>query len=144
MTGAVHVVVGGLLVRERRALLVHRSPHRRWYPGVWDVPGGHVEPGEEPRAALARELHEKLGVRAEVTGEALDHVDAPDLTMDVWVVHRWTGEPTNVDPAEHDAIAWVTAAEVDGLALAHPSLLGQVCEAITTYRRRPGPGILVP
>lgn len=42
----VHHVVAGLLVRGTEVLLGHRSPGRRWYPDVWDLPGGHVEDGE--------------------------------------------------------------------------------------------------
>ena len=55
-----HVVVVAALVRDGRVLLVHRTPHRHAYPGVWDLPGGHVEPGE---TALTRELREELGVQ---------------------------------------------------------------------------------
>ena len=128
---AAHVVVGGLLVRDGRVLLVHRSPARRWCPDVWDVPGGHVEDGEEPAAALARELHEELGVSPEVTGPPLERVHAQDFVMDVWVVRAWTGRPVNRQPAEHDAIAWVAAGEVDGWPTAHPSLPGQVRRALS-------------
>jgi 8-oxo-dGTP diphosphatase len=56
-----HIVVAGLLRRRGRALMVHRSPQRRWYPDAWDLPGGHVQIGEVPRLALARELREEMG-----------------------------------------------------------------------------------
>jgi ADP-ribose pyrophosphatase YjhB (NUDIX family) len=39
---AVHIVVAGLLVRDQQVLLCHRSAERKWYPNVWDLPGGHV------------------------------------------------------------------------------------------------------
>jgi 8-oxo-dGTP diphosphatase len=64
-----HFVVAGLLRRRGRALMVHRSPQRRWYPDAWDLPGGHVEVGEVPRLALVRELQEELGITAEVAGD---------------------------------------------------------------------------
>lgn len=54
-------VVAGVLVRGAEVLLGHRSPDRRWYPDVCDFPGGHVEPGEDERAALDRELCEEVG-----------------------------------------------------------------------------------
>ena len=47
MTGRVHHVVAGVLVAGNRVVLGHRSTARRWYPDVWDVIGGHVEPGED-------------------------------------------------------------------------------------------------
>lgn len=67
-SAGVHVVVAAVLRRRGRALLVHRSPQRRWYPDVWDLPGGHVEAGEDPAQALARELTEELGTTAHVSG----------------------------------------------------------------------------
>jgi 8-oxo-dGTP pyrophosphatase MutT (NUDIX family) len=73
-TPAHHVVVTGLLRQRGRALMVHRSPRRRWYPDSWDLPGGHVVDGEVPRAALARELHEELGITVDVVGEPFAYV----------------------------------------------------------------------
>ena len=55
-------IVCGLLVRDGQALLVHRTPDRAVFPGVWDFPGGHVEPDETGPAALVRELAEELGI----------------------------------------------------------------------------------
>ena len=46
-----HRVVCAALVRGRRVLLGHRSPGRRWYPDVWDLPGGHMVDGEVVNAA---------------------------------------------------------------------------------------------
>jgi len=57
-----HVVVAGVLRRRGRALMVHRSSQREWYPDACDLPGGQVIAGEAARHALARELDEELGV----------------------------------------------------------------------------------
>ena len=111
-------VVGTVLRRGDRVLLAHRSPTRRWYPDVWDVPGGHVEPGEDGPAALARELAEELGVDAAVSGEPFARVRAADFVMDVWLIDAWSGEPVNTAPGEHDALAWVGAGDLAGLRLA--------------------------
>ena len=118
----VHLVTGGLLRRGDRGLLVHRSPARRWYPDCWDLPGGHVEVGEAPEATLVRELGEELGISAVVTGEPFAAVHGADFRMDVWLIDQWDGEPVNLDPAEHDALAWVTSQELSGLRLADSRL----------------------
>src|ERR671922_1793664 len=60
--------VGALIVQRQEGpeglsiLLGKRSASRADYPGVWDVPGGHCEPGETPEQTLVRELQEELGV----------------------------------------------------------------------------------
>lgn len=136
--------MGGVLVRGGRALMVHRSPARRWYPDVWDLPGGHVEDGEEPRAALVRELREELGVDAVVAGDPIARTVADDFVMDVWVVRTWSGEPVNAAPDEHDDVAWLAPDDLAGRALAHPDLPGQVRRALGlpgwSWRITPGAG----
>lgn len=126
-----HVVVAGVLVRADRVLLGHRSPERRWYPDVWDLPGGHVEPGESELQALARELREELGVRIdELSTVALARlrgpadVDAEAMELGIWCVRSWRGGPVNLCPDEHDRIGWFTASGLGGLALAHPGYAG--------------------
>ena len=54
----------GILIRYLKILLVKRSASRSFYPNVWDLPGGHLEAGESPEAALVRELREELGIVA--------------------------------------------------------------------------------
>lgn len=58
-------VVAGLLVCEGRLLVAQRSPAGS-HPGKWELPGGKIEPGEAPRQALRRELHEELGINARI------------------------------------------------------------------------------
>lgn len=113
-----HLVTAGLLRRGGRGLLLHRAPTRRWYPDCWDLPGGHVEPDETPHAALQRELLEELGVTAVVSGPPFAQVHGEDFRMDVWVVDHWEGEPANLDPTEHDALAWLNHHEMSALRLA--------------------------
>jgi 8-oxo-dGTP diphosphatase len=120
-----HDVVAGALVRDGRVLLAHRSPARRWYPDVWDLPGGHLEPGESAEQALVRELAEELGVRVRSCTPVGD-VEEPGLRLAVWRVDRWDGEPVNRAPDEHDELRWCTAADLAVLATAHaryPALL---------------------
>jgi 8-oxo-dGTP diphosphatase len=107
----VHKVVVGALVREGRVLLGHRSPDKRAYPDVWELPGGLIEAGESELGALARELHEELGVK--IATDSASHLcrltagppDEPAL-LSAWLVRDWQGTPANVAPEEHDDIRW--------------------------------------
>lgn len=119
------VCVGAVLVGpDSRVLLGQRSAARAWLPGVWDVPGGHCEPGESPEAALARELGEELAI----TPTAWEHLATEreqGVTLHLYRVSRWDGIPRNVQPEEHDALAWVSADDACRLPLAH-AVLGAV------------------
>ena len=55
----------GALVLGGKALLVKRSPQRRFYPGAWDLFGGHIEGSETAEEALRREAREELHVEVE-------------------------------------------------------------------------------
>ena len=58
------VVAAALIDPERRVLLQRRAPGRAM-AGLWEFPGGKVESGELPEAALAREIEEELGISVE-------------------------------------------------------------------------------
>ena len=122
-----HHVACGLLARAGRALLVHRSPSKRWYPNVWDFPGGHLEPGESNIQALVRELREELGIEiAPPVGMALLTIQTSDALIDVWRVDEWDGAVINAAPDEHDTFGWFTSAEAKFLDLAdaeYPALI---------------------
>ncbi|HEY1012121.1 MAG TPA: NUDIX domain-containing protein [Herpetosiphonaceae bacterium] len=117
-----HEVVGAVIAREGRLLLALRSQGRSWCPGVWDVPGGHLEPGESPERCLARELGEELGI-APTRWAYLETIrdDDEDLDCRFYLVLEWQGAPQNLQPAEHDALEWLTPEEAAGRELAHPS-----------------------
>jgi 8-oxo-dGTP diphosphatase len=127
-------VVAAILRRDNRLLLCHRHPERAWYPDVWDLPGGHVEHGETPTEALARELREELAVDLQSPlglpfEEVADSVAAVNMT--IWLID-YAGTVVNHAPDEHDELRWVTSDEIADLALAHPSyveLLGRAVHA---------------
>jgi 8-oxo-dGTP diphosphatase len=129
-----HDVVAALLVRDERVLLCHRSAARQWYPDVWDLPGGHVESGETPSQALARELEEELGVAIGEPGSELLSVREDGLTMTIWLIERWAGDPVNALPAEHDAVGWFSVPEIADLPLAHSGYLAFIKETLTRLR----------
>lgn len=119
-------IAAGLLRRQGRLLLAKRSVHRTAYPGVWDLPGGHVEAGETAGQALARELREELGVtpvtwqelavlRAQGMGDEAAHM----LRLHLFLVTQWYGEPRNLLLEEHDTVAWFTLDDATKLTLAH-------------------------
>ncbi len=106
-----HEIVTAALVRDGRVLLVHRSPDRHAYPNVWDLHGGHVEPGETERVALAREVREELGVRiAPDSATPLCRFDVgrdeETVRIHAWRVGEWEGTPANLAPEEHDDMGW--------------------------------------
>ncbi|MET8644515.1 NUDIX domain-containing protein [Streptomyces sp. NPDC004675] len=126
-----HVVVTGALIENGAVLLVHRSPTRRAYPDLWDLPGGHVEAGESELQALAREMREELGVH--IVAESSSrlgalHAGSGDdaVHVGVWQIGDWVGSPTNRAPDEHDDIAWVGISELGGLPLVHGDLAALV------------------
>ena len=86
-----------------------------------DSPGGHVEAGETPRDALARELEEELNIMIGEPGPELASVVEAGLAMRIWLFEEWAGNPVNVSPAEHDDLGWSSASEADELRLAHSS-----------------------
>ena len=132
--GEHHSVAAAVLVRRARVLLCHRHPDRRWYPDVWDVPGGHIDDGESPAQALHRELLEELGVTVRVDSPEPFRTYQPtdDLTLYAWVVTEWDGEIANVAPDEHDEIAWFSLDEVADLDLADDALRDLLAAAVAS------------
>ena len=105
-------IVNGVLVREGKVLMAHRSAERATYPGTWSFPGGHVETGESLEQALVRELMEEIGV----TATAWDYLDqfvdgdtdpARPVEFHFYRVDGWDGEAHNIGK-EHSELRWVT------------------------------------
>lgn len=111
-------VVAAVLERPDGSFLVAQRPSGKVYAGYWEFPGGKVEPGEEAVAALARELHEELGIDLVTAYPWLVRVFAyPHGTVRInfFRVTAWRGEP---HPREEQAIAW----QRSGAATAAPML----------------------
>jgi 8-oxo-dGTP pyrophosphatase MutT (NUDIX family) len=140
MTDAVlrqpHRIVAGILIRGSKVLLCHRSTSREWYPGVWDLPGGHVEAGEIASAAVVRELEEELDVVIpEPKGKCLERISTGDFDMRVWLVTEWRGTPVNAATDEHDEIRWFAASDASALDLAHESYARLISHAFSVASR---------
>jgi mutator protein MutT len=129
-SGRVAVAVG-ILIADGRVLLGLRSRDRANYPGQWDLPGGHVEPGESPRDAVRRELREEIGVEADIA-EPWHRIvdDTIGIEMSLWIVRSWRGEPVNLVPHEHERIAWWAPDELPALDLTHPAYVALLSDAL--------------
>lgn len=110
--GAVALVVGAAIVDHLgapRTLLAARRTEPPRLAGGWELPGGKVEPGEDPVEALHREILEELGVRVEL-GDELPGPDAdvpgwplpPAHRMRVWLARVVEGRPAPIE--DHDAL----------------------------------------
>jgi 8-oxo-dGTP diphosphatase len=107
------------LIDDGGRVLLARRPEGRAMAGLWEFPGGKVEPGERPRVTLARELSEELSLEVALADlvpfTAVCHRYADfQLLMLLMVCRRWGGTAT---PYEHEDIAWATAGELCDYAL---------------------------
>ncbi|MBN8293593.1 (deoxy)nucleoside triphosphate pyrophosphohydrolase [Rhodobacter sp. NTK016B] len=102
-----------LIDADGRVLLAQR-PEGKSMAGLWEFPGGKVEPGETPEAALIRELHEELGIEtwqsclAPLTFASHSYDDF-HLLMPLFACRRWEGIVT---PREGQTLAWVRARDL--------------------------------
>lgn len=108
------LVVAAALIDGRGRVLIAQRPADKSLGGLWEFPGGKVEPGEGLEIALARELREELDVQVETDAMApfafASHA-YPDfhLLMPLYLVRSWAGEPRAL---EAQALAWVSPAEL--------------------------------
>ena len=108
MPGLVTVAAAALVDGEGRVLVQQRLPGKPM-ADLWEFPGGKVEPGETPEAALIRELREELAI--EVTGACLapatfasEALEDKHLVLLLYVCRKWQGTPR---PLAASALRWV-------------------------------------
>lgn len=108
------LVVAVALIDTDGRVLIAKRPEGKSLAGLWEFPGGKVEPGERPEAALIRELKEELGI--DVTEACLapfvftSHAyESFHLLMPLYLCRRWSGV---VQAHEHSALKWVRPAQL--------------------------------
>ena len=110
-------VVALALRDDRGRWLMHRRPLHKHHGGLWEFPGGKVEPGERPREALVREIQEELGlslVPHAVQPVAFAEEDETGRTKPIVIMlysSAWDGSP--VAALEGGEIAWFRSHEID-------------------------------
>ena len=133
-----HEVVAALIIQSQKILLGLRSATRTFYPDVWDLFGGHVEPGEGHEQTLVRELQEELGITptqwtfletltldlpSRSQGNEPDEKLTEQLIVHLYLVTAWKGTPYNRQPEEHSVMHWFSLAQAIQLPLADPNYL---------------------
>ncbi|MDO8954010.1 MAG: 8-oxo-dGTP diphosphatase MutT [Gammaproteobacteria bacterium] len=101
-----HVVIGIIINANNECCIAKRAKHVH-LGGLWEFPGGKVEPNEEANIALARELNEELGIIVQRASPFIqipyDYVDRK-VFLDFWLITEFTGEAKG---REGQPVKWV-------------------------------------
>jgi mutator protein MutT len=113
----IHVIAAAVIDVAGRVLIAQRPPGKH-LAGGWEFPGGKLEPGEDRRTGLARELREELGITLSVPPRPLIRVrhsyDYGNVLIDMWVVREYSGEPRGLDG---QALRWCAQDELESVEL---------------------------
>ena len=127
-------VVAAVIESDGKVLVCRRPEHKR-HGGLWEFPGGKVEPGEDDLAALKRELHEELDVEVvSISAEVFRKDDAGSHFTIVFIPTVISGEPRAL---EHDQILWADEDTVAGLNLAPSDASYVATHRLRTHDRAP-------
>jgi len=113
VSAAIVPVAAAVILRADGRVLLAQRPAGKAYAGYWEFPGGKLEPGESPRAALERELHEELGLSVRRAAPWLVQrfvYPHAHVELHFFRVFAWDGEPVGHDG---QAFAWQTPGHFD-------------------------------
>lgn len=105
LISAIMTVVAAALVDAEGRVLVQRRPAGKMMAGLWEFPGGKIEPGETPETALARELKEELGIAVDTAMLspavfASEPLAGRHLLLLLYICRSWSGAPRALDAEE--------------------------------------------
>ncbi len=117
------LVVAVAMLDENLRILMHRRHRDAVHGGLWEFPGGKIEPGETPESALVREIFEELGVELSendlrplsfASGQTAGSDFGRPLVILLYTCTRWAGKPRCL---EGEAIAWCAPESLSSLAM---------------------------
>ncbi len=116
----------GIFIKNGLLLLVKRALHKDWYPGRWDIVGGHVEKGETVQNALVRESIEEVGLNP-IVYCSFAQLPEPKETghkparYHIYLVTEWEGGEPRLLGNEHSEMCWIAPSMAAALPdLSHP------------------------
>lgn len=114
--GGDRFVASGIIHSSGKVLLLRRLSSDAELPGLWELPGGHVEPGEAVVESLRREIFEETGIRAEQEPHFVSYFDytttSGAVTRQLNFVISLAGQRPALVLSEHDAHAWVKVSDL--------------------------------
>jgi 8-oxo-dGTP diphosphatase len=122
-TGLYHHVAVGILLDEENRILISKRPQHKLKGGYWEFPGGKIELGESPEAALIRELTEEIGIFA-ISLEKFKQYQYTYATenyqvlLEVFIVKEYSGVPT---PLEDQELQWLSIMDHHNLLFLEPN-----------------------
>lgn len=120
-------VAAGVILRDHEVLISKRHKHSH-QGGLWEFPGGKIEPAESAESALGRELREELGIvvkHAEPMMKVEHDYGDKGVVLDVWLVREFDGE---AEGREGQAIQWCSAGRLAELDF--PAANAAIVEAV--------------
>ena len=119
-----------MITDDQGKILIDRRKQEGLLGGLWEFPGGKIEPGESFEECVVREIQEELGIEIAVRDRliTIDHAYTHfKVTLNVFNCTHLSGEP---QPIECDEVTWVTLDEIDEYPF--PKANGQIIEAMKT------------